>query len=432
MNSRDENRQCRAIERQQCSAEARRKLLTTLKKRHGTRNRFDVDELEHGDVLLLPSELLAEATEVADPEVERTIADHGFSIEPVVPLDGRVVRLHRADATRGTLDKLREALEQHGVDTSLAYLTPNKAVMKAEATPEAPPLLPAPAAARAAGGDTPPVSVSVLDTGVALCGRTDGWLDGLQTPANTDPLDVFPQPNGLLDFAAGHGTFIAGLFEQVDPGVQVRVDRVLDSDGLTSEVDIACALVQTVRAHLPDNGKLVVNLSLGTDTVDGRPPLALRVGLALVREVEAERNGEVLLVAAAGNDGTDRLCWPAAFAEADPRVLAVAALDANDEPAKWSTHGSWVTCSTVGVSVVSTFVTGEEDPQLDPEGAEKFGDNAWASWTGTSFAAPQVAARIASIAQSEDVSLATAKDRLFARSGIRSDGDYGVLLSFTA
>ena len=430
MDSNGGHRQCREIERQQHSQRARRTLLRRLSQRHRSTNRFDVEELEHRELLMVPGELLAEASAVADPAARDDIAGAHFTIEPVEALDGRVARLCREDATRSQIERLRETLERRGVETSLAYFTPNKGVMKAEATPETAhgrpwQHAPAPQATQARA------VVSVLDTGVALCGRRDGWLGGLESPANVDPLDVFPEPNGRLDFAAGHGTFVAGLYQQVDDDIDLRMQRVLDSDGLTNEVDIACALVETVRADLAPGGRLVVNLSLGTDTVDDLPPLALRVAHELVREIEADTDGDVMLVAAAGNDGAARRCWPAAFAEDDDKVVAVAALDTGHEPASWSTRGPWVTCSTVGESVVSTFVTGKEDPEIDPE-PEIFGHNAWASWTGTSFAAPQVAARIASIAQSEGTSLIAAKDWLFERDGFDHDDNYGTLLRFSS
>lgn len=422
------NRQCDAIEKQQHDAAARAALLDLLRTRHAdTGSRFDVAPTTDRDVLLVASELLANPADITS-NADRTIADAGFEVESIGCLDDRVVRIHRPNTDRERVDDLRAALAAEKVQTSFAYVTPNKVVIKSEATPERADHGSIRRVSRR-GADHPAltVPVAILDTGVALCGRDDGWLQGLETEANRDPLDVFPRPNGLLDFAAGHGTFIAGLFEQVDGDLDLRVRRVLDTDGIVGEVDVACALVTCVREEVTQGGKLVVNLSLGTDTLDGEPPLALRVALDLVREIEDERSAEVMLVAAAGNDGLSQHCWPAAFAETDDRVIAVAALDEHDRPANWSTHGPWVTCSTVGVSVVSTFVTGKEDPGIDARW-ERFGRNAWASWTGTSFAAPQVAARIASIAAARGVSLAAAKEQLFADAGIGTDPNYGTLL----
>ncbi len=423
------DQQSRMIRKQQQDRAARRELVAKLETRHAERGQFDVQTTDERDVLLVPSELLAEESAVTNPAVQAQIADAGFTIEPVDCLRGRVVRLTQAGATRETVDDFRAALEASGVSTSLAYVTPNKVIIKAEATPEQAEHHPEPRKPAAAAGGTA-VRVAVLDTGIALCGRTDGWLAGLQNPANTDPLDEFPTANGKLDFAAGHGTFIAGLYQLADTDLDLRIRRVLDSDGLVGEVDVACALVTCVDEELADGGKLVVNLSLGTDTLDDKPPLALQVALDIVREIEAERSGDLLLVAAAGNDGLDKPCWPAAFAAGDDKVVAVAALGKDDAPADWSTHGSWVTCSTRGDEVLSTFVTGTEDPTIDSN-PETFGKDAWATWTGTSFAAPQVAARIASIARASGVDLTTARDTLFTDTSLGNHPMYGELLGFS-
>jgi hypothetical protein len=62
--------------------------------------------------------------------------------------------------------------------------------------------------------------------------------------------------------------------------------------------------------------------------------------------------------------------------------------------AKWSSRGDWVTCSTLGQGVVSTYVFGTESRAYDPENPETFGRDSWATWSGTSFAAPQVTGAI--------------------------------------
>jgi subtilisin family serine protease len=61
--------------------------------------------------------------------------------------------------------------------------------------------------------------------------------------------------------------------------------------------------------------------------------------------------------------------------------------------------------------VRSTFVPGTESPVIDAD-LEEFPDDAWALWSGTSFAAPQVAAAIAKIAIDDGVAPSEAKRRL--------------------
>jgi subtilisin family serine protease len=240
------------------------------------------------------------------------------------------------------------------------------------------------------GTPSPGPRVAVIDTGVAEEKRADGWLSHAviaRSKDNIDVLDVFPFPgNGFLDMASGHGTFVTGVVQQVCPTADIQVYRGPDSDGIASELQIGCAIVRAVR-----DGAEVVNLSLGTQTVDDAPPVALGAALEVVAEIAASEGRDVLLIAAAGNFGDERPCWPAAFR----RVVAVASLQADGSPASWSTRGAWVDCATVGEGVLSTLLPGAEDPAIDTHHPDVFGDSSWAVWTGTSFAAPQVTGAVA-------------------------------------
>jgi subtilisin family serine protease len=247
--------------------------------------------------------------------------------------------------------------------------------------------------------------VAVIDTGIVQRERHDGWLNDVERkprrqgePGNIDPLDAFPPPkNGYLDFAAGHGTFAAGIVRLVDPQAKIKVYRALDSDGFASELDIACAMVRAVR-----EGADVLNLSVGMRTVDDSPSVALELALDLIDEFIAAnpKRKAPAIVASAGNYGDSRKVWPAAFTE---RVVSVAALTARMQRARWSSRGRWVTASCVGEGIVSTFVSGDEDPAFSkhhpkwplPDHYPLPGqDDAWAVWSGTSFSAPQIAGAI--------------------------------------
>ncbi len=253
--------------------------------------------------------------------------------------------------------------------------------------------------------------VVVIDNGVSAEQRTDGWLQGLARTDNLDLLDVVPRDE-FLDRGAGHGTFVCGVVQQVAPGVDLDVRRALDTEGVGEDVEIGD---QIVRAA--EDGAEVVNLSLGLFTPDGQPPLALLDAVGDAIEVARGRGTHLLLVCAAGNSGDDRPCWPAAFSGASyfpDHVVSVAALrlDYRDEDqvidARWSTRGDWVTCSTLGQGVVSTYVMGTESRDYDPQGPETFGPDAWATWSGTSFAAPQVTGAIVRTMQ-EDPGISTAR-----------------------
>jgi hypothetical protein len=170
-------------------------------------------------------------------------------------LDNRLVRLVVRSADRGRLAELAGALGARGVSVSLNYLTPMGIVAKGLGGPE-------PSSAggprRPPAGPGEPVRVAVIDTGMAEAQRSDGWLTGLVTPDNVDPLDALPQPDGYLDLGAGHGTFAAGVVQQVAPGADLVVYKALDGDGLGSKVDVACAMVRAVR-----EGAQILSLSFG-------------------------------------------------------------------------------------------------------------------------------------------------------------------------
>jgi len=331
-------------------------------------------------VLAVPDELLIRTVQL-DESTRSLLTELDFTAHHT-ELDGRVTVL-RSTVTPGLsgperaarLDEVLLILQSRGVPASLNHLTPLGPWAKGQGGPENTTgvVAPAPAPDPDAGYPT----VAVIDTGVNTDGRTDGWLDGLVGTDNRDPIDVLGG-DGKLDFAAGHGTFATGVLLQVAPGVPVRVYRAMDSDGIGSEVDVAKAILRAV-----DEGAGVISLSLGTRTLDDQPPVAIDVALELLPP-------EVVVVAAAGNYGDERPVWPAAFS----RVVSVAALTATGQGAAWSTRGFWVDFSVVGEGVVGPYVKGEESSFIDPE-PDAFEENAWAVWSGTSFAAPQLAGLVA-------------------------------------
>ena len=273
-------------------------------------------------------------------------------------------------------------------DVALNHVIPLAGNIKGAGGPEpsayAPPF---PAVSFEAGGVNQPAG-AVLDTGISNEQRSDGYLAMEVAEEDRDLLDAFP-PDGLLDAGAGHGAFVTGIVEQVAPRTPITVVRAVDSDGVTTEDELACAMRSAV-----ERGAQILNLSLGAETLDDLPPLAL---VDVVDDfLSHDDHRDVLVVCAAGNGAGEDEVWPAALAKDHDNVVAVAALDAEGRPARWSTHGVWVGISTIGEGIVSTYVRGTEDGVLidDPD-PDTYGPDAWACWTGTSFAAPQVTGALA-------------------------------------
>lgn len=88
-----------------------------------------------------------------------------------------------------------------------------------------------------------------------------------------------------------------------------------------------------------DNGAKVINMSWGGP--EG--------GSSLKSAIDYAWSKDVVLVAAAGNDGKSKKGYPAGYSN----VVSVAATDPNDKLASFSTFGSWVTIAAPGVKIFS-------------------------------------------------------------------------------
>jgi subtilisin family serine protease len=228
---------------------------------------------------------------------------------------------------------------------------------------------PAPPGALSAADGSGGVGVLVLDTGM--------WLNS-PLPKDryvTEDFESDVGDDGVRDGDVGHANFVAGVMLGRSRRVQPRMVRVVGPFGVCRESDLVAALRQA-------DDEPIINLSLGGYTLDDRPPVLLTAVLA-----DLLGSGDRVVVAAAGNDGQhDRPFWPAAYAGTSApwrrRVVAVAAHDGR-RICEWSNTGTWITLAAPGADVVSTFVHHEDFP------------DGWARWSGTSFAAPFVAAAIA-------------------------------------
>jgi subtilase family protein len=335
------------------------------------------------------------------------------------------LRLRRNEFCASEVDRSVDACAVARVDAWPNYVATMAAVGKGiggpEPAPAPPPSTPdtggsatlaadtpassAAATGRPAAGDSGagPIRVAIIDTGITAQTRNDGWLDGVRRGAgNVDQLDLLPAgPDGLLDYGAGHGTFVAGIVARVAPQAEIVMYRAADTDGFATDDQIADAILEAHR-----DGAQVINVSLGVRTVDDQPPPALAAAVRTVLESSQER----VIVAAAGNYGDTGKVFPAAL----EGVHAVAGLTAFLTPALWSSYGD-VQFSTVAEGIHSTFVRGTESPVFDPSPDEFPGPDSadpWAVWSGTSFAAPQIAGAVARISYEEKVDVRAAVQKL--------------------
>ncbi|MGQ8873876.1 S8 family peptidase [Paenibacillus sp. TSA_86.1] len=202
------------------------------------------------------------------------------------------------------------------------------------------------------------VIVAVVDTGVDvnhpdLKGKL---LEGYNVvnPGNK-PLDD-----------VGHGTHVAGIIGAIvnnNEGVagmswynKVLPVKVLDNSGSGTTYAVAEGIIWAA-----DHGAKVINMSLG-NYADAQ---------FLHDAIKYAFDRDIVLIAATGNDNTERPGYPAAY----PEVFAVSATDPDMNKATYSNYGDYVDVTAPGSSIASTYP-----------------DNQYAALSGTSMASPHVAA----------------------------------------
>jgi hypothetical protein len=211
----------------------------------------------------------------------------------------------------------------------------------------------------------------------------------------------------------GHGTFMTGLLRQISPDVQIYSLRVVHNDGLAYEHEVIGALHhvadQVEAARRGESEALCIDMVvLAMGYVDENPhdEPGGWIGEAVQRLVKLG----VPVIAAAGNQSSDRPFYPAAFAaqsqiESVAPILSVGALNPNRHIAMFSNEGPWVSCYATGAGLVSTYPCEAKGSRMPDRRAKSSIVNrhreshdpddfssGFAVWSGTSFAAPIVAA----------------------------------------
>jgi serine protease len=186
--------------------------------------------------------------------------------------------------------------------------------------------------------------VCVIDSGYDL-GHED--KPGLEVVSGTDDSGA----GVWSEDGSGHGTHTSGTINALDngvgvvgvfPGSEMHIVRVFGDNGLWAySSDLVAALDDCVA-----NGARVISMSLGAE----RPSLLENMAFR-----KAEKNG-ILSVAAAGNDGNNRMNYPASYES----VMSVGALDDQMTIAGFSQQNTHVEIAAPGVSVLSTVPTGSE------------------------------------------------------------------------
>lgn len=338
---------------------------------------------------------------------------------------GSVAELHRIDVsslvsamsfertisiTDAMKDKWRtlQAIDLLKQDPSVLFAEPNY-LMRATGTISSPadigdaryaqqwnaPMIGLPAAWQVTSGEG--ATVAVIDTGIhgthadlndnIRAGGYDFVLSEDIEGDGTGGRDNNPEDPG----STFHGSHVAGIIAAEGNTIGIRgvaYDagiiplRALGSEGVGSTADIAEAVLYAAGLVRAGGQELsepvdVINLSLGS------PDDSSVLRIAVARAIEAGS----IVVAAAGNDSSSQLFYPAAY----PDVIAVSSVDETKSRSSFSNFGTHIDVAAPGgTGSDKPYSDGFQDGILSTVFASEY-----AELRGTSMAAPHVSGVIA-------------------------------------
>ncbi len=335
-----------------------------------------------------------------------------------------------AEQKRITLETIRELRRQPGVQ----FAEPNY-IRRALAVPSDPyyvrqwhhKLINLPAAWNSSQGEG--VIVAVIDSGVRfnhpdLAGQFVDGYDFVSDPDiardgngyDADPTDPGDEKSG----SSFHGTHVSGVVVALAGngqggvgtayGAKVMPLRVLGLKGEGLDYDVAqaelyAAGLDNASRQRPERRADIINLSLGSASFSQ----------TLQTAVDRATQAGVIVVAAAGNESSSQVVYPAGYAS----VFAVSAVGPDKRKAPYSNYGSSIDLAAPG----GNFLL-----DMDNDG---YGDGILSTWAddsyatprpsyawmeGTSMAAPQVAG-VAALMKAARPSLTVGEFRQYLNEG---------------
>lgn len=210
------------------------------------------------------------------------------------------------------------------------------------------------------------IKIGIIDTGVDTTHKDlkiaggKSFIDGMSSYRDNN----------------GHGTHVAGIIGALDnkfgtigvaPKSQIFALKALDEDGTGYVSDVIDAINWCVANKMD-----IINLSMG-----------INEDIVYLEEaVNRAAASGIIVVAAAGNDGKNKVSYPARY----PSVVGTGALKTSTTLASFSNRGTGVTVTAPGYKIVSTIPGG------------------FAAYSGTSMAAPFVAGTLALYKQATGLS----------------------------
>ena len=294
--------------------------------------------------------------------------------------------------------KVAEVVAQLNQSSAVEFAEPNYLVQTADTIPNdpnwsnqyGPANIQAPQAWDITTGSSA-VVIAVIDTGAALSHpdlASKIWTNPGETGGGKETNGVDDDGDGYIDdwrgwdFVNGdnnpqddngHGTHVAGIAAAASNngvgvagvawGARVMPLKVLDNTGSGSESNVAAAMIWAAN-----HGARIINLSLG-----GSSPSSVMEDAVTY----AYLNG-VTVVAAAGNENTLGVLYPAAYDNA----LAVASTNASNNRSSFSNYGPEIDLAAPGSGIYSTVPTGS---------CTFCRSDGYNTLSGTSMATPHVA-----------------------------------------
>lgn len=256
-------------------------------------------------------------------------------------------------------------------------------------------------------GDPNRVVLAILDSGIAM------QTNRLSHPDLIEESRIFAGPDLVNNDAEpkddhGHGTHVAGIAAATKnnstgvaglwPG-SVMIVKVFNSVNLeTSTIVFKEGVKAAVDFARQRGARLVINYSGGGEDSGTK------------REAVAHaRDNNALVVAAAGNESGGDIIFPAAYSTEFTNVIAVGAVNRNNERPDFGSRGPQMTVVAPGDDIISTLPNYFVTVNKGTEPKEMHFDRL----SGTSQAAPLVAGLAALVwSQSPQLSAAQVRDRI--------------------
>jgi subtilisin family serine protease len=392
--------------------ETEQRLRDQLAQFEGSDVAWDVDPPDGPGLLYVPDQVLVEsgrAGDVLDVITSRDDIFVGAGGDVDEPLEGLSRIPLPASANNEGRPDILEALRVFDEDIGPGVVTPNHILHLAgeghgricpATEPEETGLIQHWPPENARDGAGKGVRVAVVDTG-------DYPLGPKPTPR--------PPALGAYD---GHARFVAHVLIDRAPKATIEHAWIPMPGGGLDEVRIAQAILGLVGPDRPERERpQVVNLSAGCYTYNNQ-------GLAAFRHLRRAgfAGQDIVLVAAAGNDGSSRDFYPAAFGW----VLGVGSLDRNNKVSSFSNYGRSADVYALGRNMVNVYPYGRYVCQEAPnKGDVRRFDNGLARWSGTSYSCPLVAGLIAARMSFDKLGAKAARNAVLADARQGSDPVHG-------